>query len=85
MKYEKVVTKFISEIDFQSSPGTGDVLEFGLEVVEAGRASLTTRCVVRNKISLAVVISIERLVFVAVNDRGRPMAHSYNAQETVMA
>ena len=77
MAHQKVVTKYISEIDFQASSQTGDILEFGLEVVKSGRTSLTTRCEVRNKNSRAVVISIERMVFVAINDNGKPTAHGY--------
>ncbi len=49
MKHDKVVTKYMSEIDFKISTQTGDILEFGLEVVSAGNTSLTTRCEVRHK------------------------------------
>ena len=79
MKHNKVVTKYMSEIDFKTSARLGDVLEFGLEVVDAGRTSITTRCEVRNKKTQVVVITIDRLVFVATNDKGRPVPHGYTA------
>lgn len=82
MKHDRVVTKYMSEIDFRMSAKTGDILEFGLEVVSAGNTSLTTRCEVRHKKSRAVVITIERIVFVAVNDNGLPTRHGYTALPT---
>ena len=77
MKHDRVVTKYMSEIDVKLSAKTGDILEFGLEVVSAGRTSLTTRCEVRHKKSRAIVITIERIVFVAVDDQGVPTRHGY--------
>lgn len=76
MKHDHVVTKYVSEIDFKLSACLGDILEFGLEVVDIGRTSLTMRCEVRQKKSHDVVIIIERIVFVSVNDEGQPVAHS---------
>jgi len=77
LKHPTVVTKFISEIDFQSPAEAGDVIEFGLEVVDYGQTSITLRCHVRKKDCHKTVITIDRLVFVAVNDKGTPTAHSY--------
>ena len=82
MQHKNVVTKYISEINFQAPSQTGDILEFGLKVVKAGRTSLTARCEVRNKNSRTIVISIERLVFVALNDKGKPTLHRYSAKST---
>lgn len=79
MKHDRVVTKYMSEIDFRMSARLGDILEFGLEVIDAGRTSLSTRCEVRLKKSRAVVISIDRIVFVAINESGKPVPHGYNA------
>lgn len=36
----KTVTKFISEIDFRSSPKEGDIIEIGIEPLKFGTASL---------------------------------------------
>ena len=72
MNHDRVVTKYMSEIDFKLSAQTGDILEFGLEVVETGRTSLSLRCEVRHKKSKAVVIKVERIVFVALSETGVP-------------
>ena len=72
----RVVTKFISEINFVSSAKMGDVLEMGMEVVKFGRSSITFRCVVRNKFTHTTIITIERLVFVNVDENGRPEPHN---------
>lgn len=80
MKHDRVVTKYMSEIDFKTSARMGDVIEFGLEVVDAGRTSITTRCEVRNKKSQVVVITIDRIVFVAINGEGKPVPHKFRAE-----
>src|SRR5690625_5523740 len=41
MENQKVVTKFISEIDFKSPAYQGDIIEIGIDVVHFGKASLT--------------------------------------------
>ena len=79
MKHDRVVTKYMSEIDFMASARLGDILEFGLEVTDSGRTSITTRCEVRNKKTQAVVITVDRIVFVAINEDGKPIPHGYTA------
>lgn len=71
----KVVTKFISEINFVSSAEQGDILELGIEATNFGRTSLTMRCEVRNKISRKTILSIEKLVFVNLDNEGHPTPH----------
>ena len=80
MKHDRVVTKYMSEIDFKTSARLGDILEFGLEVIDAGRTSITMRCEVRNKKTQVVAITIERIVFVAISDEGKPVPHGYTAE-----
>ena len=77
MQHEKLVTKYISEIDFLAPAVQGDVIEFGLEVVSFGRTSLTVACRVRNKVTHEPIIQIERMVFVAVDEDGKPVPHGY--------
>lgn len=72
----RVVTKFMSEINFVSSARLGDVLEMGMEVVKFGRTSITFRCVVRNKFTHSIIITIEKVVFVSVDEEGRPLPHN---------
>ncbi len=72
---QKVVTKYISEINFVSSAIQGDIIEMGMEVVAFGRTSLTLRCHVRNKITRMSILSIEKLVFVNLDQEGVPAPH----------
>ena len=71
----KVVTKFISEINFISSARKGDIIEMGMEVIKFGRTSITFRCVVRNKFNKNLIITIDKIVFVHVDENGRPKPH----------
>jgi len=73
----QLVTKFISEIDFEASAQQGDLLEMGVEFTNFGRTSLTLRVEVRNMITRRTILTIDRLVFVAVGDDGRPTPHGY--------
>lgn len=71
----KIVTKFMSEIDFVSTAKLGDVVEIGLETVGLGKSSITVRCVARNKFSKQDIITIDKIVFVRVDDEGNPVPH----------
>ncbi len=72
---KKVVTKFISEIDFVSSSRQGDVIEIGLEFKAVGRTSITFSCIVRNVFSKKVIISIDKIVFVKIDENEKPTPH----------
>jgi len=80
MQHDRVVTKYMSEIDFKTSAQLADILEFGLEVIEAGRTSLSVRCEVRNKSTKVVVITVDRIVFVAIGEDGRPVPHKHESE-----
>lgn len=71
----KVVTKYISEINFVSSAKQGDIIELGIRATHFGNTSITMRCEVRNKITRKTILSIDRLVFVNVDDEGLPTPH----------
>lgn len=72
---QSVVTKYISEINFVSSARQGDIIEMGMEVVKFGHTSLTLRCEVRNKLTRKSILNIEKLVFVNLDENGRPAPH----------
>jgi acyl-CoA hydrolase len=74
----RVVTKYMSEINFVSSAKQGDLIEMGLQAVSFGTTSLTMRAEVRNMISRSSILSIEQIVFVSLGPDGRPMAHGYS-------
>lgn len=71
----RVVTKFMSEINFVSSAKQADVIEIGLEFISIGRTSITFRCEVRNLFTKKTIISIEQIVFVNVDDQLKPRPH----------
>lgn len=76
LKTQKVVTKYISEINFISSAKQGDVIEIGMEFVSIGRTSITMRCLVRNLFSQKTIISIDKIVFVQVDNDEQSVPHN---------
>jgi len=74
---QRVVTKYMSEINFISSANQGDIVEIGLEVNAAGRTSITFSCHVRNLLNKVSILSIEKIVMVRVDDDGQPTPHGF--------
>jgi acyl-CoA hydrolase len=75
LKTQKVVTKYISEINFVSSAKQGDVIEIGMEFLSIGKTSITMKCLVRNLFTQKTIISIDKIVFVQVDNNEKPKAH----------
>ncbi|MFA6060142.1 MAG: hotdog domain-containing protein [Taibaiella sp.] len=71
----RCVTKFMSEINFISSAKQGDIVELGIKAVSFGRTSLTLTCQVRNKITQKLILTIDKMVFVSVDEDGVPTPH----------
>jgi acyl-CoA hydrolase len=71
----RCVTKFMSEINFISSARQGDIVELGIKAISFGRTSLTLTCQVRNKITQKLILTIDKMVFVSVDEDGVPMPH----------
>jgi acyl-CoA hydrolase len=57
---QRVVTKYISEINFVSASRQGDIIELGITATEFGRTSITLTCEVRNKITRKSILTVER-------------------------
>ncbi|CAG7600708.1 acyl-CoA thioesterase [Leucobacter soli] len=74
---ERVVTKLISEVNFEASATQGDLIEMGLIATDFGRTSITMRAEVRNMITRRTILTIERIVFVNLGADGRPAPHGY--------
>lgn len=70
-----VVTAHMSEINFISSAKSGDVIEFGSDIVEFGTTSITLQMVVRNKRTKKNIITIDKIVFVSLNEFDEPVPH----------
>jgi acyl-CoA hydrolase len=83
LENSRAVTKYISEINFVSSAKQGDIIEIGIEAVEFGRTSLTLRCEVRNKMTHQIIITIDKLVFVGLDENGNPKPHGKTKIEYV--
>jgi len=71
----KVVTKYISEINFISASRQGDIIELGITATEFGRTSITLRCEVRNKITRKSILTIDKIVFVNLDEEGNSVPH----------
>lgn len=77
----KVVTKYMSEINFISSARQADVIEIGLEFIAVGTSSITFSCEVRNLFTKRTIITIEEIVFVHVDENERPKPHGITIDE----
>ncbi|MEE6271936.1 acyl-CoA thioesterase [Georgenia wangjunii] len=74
---ERVVTKYMSEINFLSSAEQGDIIEMGLVATRFGRTSLTMRAEVRNLLTRKRILTIDTIVFVNLDDAGNPAPHGH--------
>jgi acyl-CoA thioesterase YciA len=71
----RVVTKYMSEINFKSSAKQGDIIEIGIDVVKFGTSSLTLKCEARNMMTRETIITIESVTMVSLGSDGKPKAH----------
>ncbi len=79
----KVVTKFMSEINFMSSAKQGDVVEIGIEVLKFGKSSLTLKSEVRNMMTREPILTVENITLVNLNEEGKPTPHGKTRIEYV--
>jgi acyl-CoA hydrolase len=77
-----VVTKYISEIEFISAPEQGDIIELGFTATGFGKTSITLKCEVRNKLTRQTILSIDKMVFVNLDENGKPVPHGKNSITT---
>ncbi|MEQ9310459.1 MAG: hotdog domain-containing protein [Balneolaceae bacterium] len=71
-----IVTKYMSEINFVNSAKLGEVIEIGMETVKFGTTSITVKCEVRTKFEKNTIITIDEIVFVHLDEFGRPLSHN---------
>lgn len=83
LENSKVVTKYMSEINFTASAKQGDIIEIGIEVVKFGTSSITLRSEVRNKMTHETIITVDRIVMVNLDDEGNPAPHGKTRVEYV--
>lgn len=80
---KRVVTKYMSEINFVSSAKQGDIIELGLVPTHFGRTSITLQCVVRNKMTRKTILEIDKITFVNLAADGTPLPHGKTKIEFV--
>lgn len=81
LESSKVVTKYMSEIDFKSSASQGDVIEIGLEFIAIGTTSISFACEVRNLFTKKSIIQISKIVFVHVDETEKATPHGKTAED----
>ena len=79
----RVVTKYMSEINFKSSARQGDIVEIGIDVVKFGNTSLVLKCAVRNMMTREIIITIDHTTMVNLDEEGKPKAHGKTQIEFV--
>ena len=75
-----IVTKAMSEINFVTTAKIGDIIEFGMDFIKFGTTSVTICCDVRNKNTKESIIKIDKIVFVLLDEDGRPKSHGKTKQ-----
>lgn len=83
LENKKVVTKYMSEINFMSTAKQGDIVEIGIEVVKFGKSSLTLNCEVRNKMTRETIVTVDNIIMVNLGDNGKPKPHGKKRVEYV--
>jgi len=80
----RVVTKFMSEINFMASAKQGDIVEIGMEVIKFGNSSVTLRSEVRNKMTHETIITVDQIIMVNLDEEGKPFPHGKTKVEYVI-
>ena len=81
LENQRVVTKYMSEINFMSSAQQGDIVEIGIEVVKFGTTSLVVRSEVRNKMTHETIITVDAITMVGLDSFGTPLPHGKTTVE----
>jgi acyl-CoA hydrolase len=79
----KIVTKYISEINFMSSAKQGDIIEIGIQVLKFGKSSMTLKCEARNKMTRETILTVDNIIMVNLGDNGKPAPHGKTEVEFV--
>ena len=75
-RHKRVVTKSISAINFIAPARQGDVVEIGVALKRVGKTSLTLEVQVRDLTTQNIIVNIDEMVFVCVDENGRPVRHT---------
>ena len=83
LENKKVVTKYMSEINFMSTATQGDIVEIGMEVVKFGKSSLVLKCEARNKMTHETLLTVDQIIMVNLGPGGKPKPHGKTKVEYV--
>ncbi len=83
LENSKIVTKYISEINFMSSAKQGDIIEIGMEVMKFGKSSITLKCEARNKMTRETILTVDNIIMVNLGKDGKPTPHGKTEIEFV--
>lgn len=83
LENSKIVTKYMSEINFMASAKKGDIVEIGMEVTKFGKSSITMKCEARNKMTRETILTVENIIMVNLGDDGKPKPHGKTQIEYV--
>lgn len=83
LENKRVVTKYMSEINFMSTAVQGDIVEIGIEVVKFGKTSLNLNCEVRNKMTHETIVTVDNIIMVNLGEDGKPKPHGKTKVEYV--
>lgn len=83
LENKKVVTKYMSEINFMSTAREGDIVEIGIEVIKFGVTSISLNCEVRNKMTHESIVTVDNIIMVNLDENGNPKPHGKTKIEYV--
>ena len=83
LENKRVVTKYMSEINFMHTAHSGDIVEIGMEVVKFGKTSLVLKCEARNKMTHETLLTVDQIILVNLGADGKPKPHGKTKVEFV--
>jgi len=72
VKHSNLVSKSMSAVNFTAPAYDGDIIEIGVELKRIGKTSMTLGIVVRNALTQKIIATIDEMVFVCVDEQGKP-------------
>jgi acyl-CoA thioesterase YciA len=73
---QRIVTKYISEVNFIAPAYKGDIVEIGVELKKVGKVTITVSVDARILHTKQTIVKIEEIVFVTLDADGRPTQHA---------
>lgn len=83
LENSRIVTKYMSEINFMASAKKGDIIEIGIDVTKFGKTSITMKCEARNKMTRETILTVDNIIMVNLGKDGKPAPHGKTQVEFV--